>query len=168
MYAFTVCHCPNCGRPIEGRLFGLCSRLGPDTVRCAACHERVDIGRREWLDLPAGSRVWFGLVTTLYVLAVGLLTGNFLDQTWQLWCGEPTIVNLRMQSPVFQNWAYAGGALVVVFQLYRIGISRRRSLLSVPIRQSLWCSPDLNLHMKCLGLLLAVWGIAKIVYQFRH
>jgi hypothetical protein len=168
MYVVNLCHCPNCGCPIEGRMFGVCSYLGPGLVECWKCHGPVDLGRHEWADMSSGSRFWFGLVTGLYVVMLGIITGNFLDGAWQLWTGQPTIGNLRFESLQFQYGAGVGGVTALALQLYRITASRRRSRVTpgVIVRPKLY-GLDLNLQFKCLLALVALWGIAKIKYELR-
>lgn len=168
MYIVNFHSCPHCQFPIEIRLFWVSTLLGPSQINCPKCGGELQLGRSEWADMTLNGRIWFLLVSAIYVLMVGVLTGNFVDQIWQLWSMDARIVNMRTESPIFQTAAYLGGLAVIPVQLYRIIASYRRS--SAP--QKLTMSEFLfglqwNLQAKCLLLLLLVWGIAKIRYSVR-
>lgn len=113
------------------------------------------------------TRARFGAVSLLYVTAVGVLAGNFLDQTGQLLEGAAHPGNLRHGSPVFQAAALAGALTVVVLQTLRVLASRRRARLAGGDDHPLTAGEffgglQWNLQAKCLLLLLLVWGAAEI------
>jgi hypothetical protein len=164
MYVVEMHKCQNCGFPLELRLFSVSSGIGPREVNCVKCGEPVDTGRAEWADMSSPNKSRFWVVTLLYIFMLGLLTGNFIDQAYQLWNKDPVIVNLRYESMPFQIFAVVGGIAAVLLQIYRIRDSFRRSRrtshqLTMPefILGIQW-----NLQFKCLVFLIAIWTVATI------
>ncbi len=168
MYIIDFHSCPHCQCTIEVRLFAISSLLGPSQISCLKCQGEIQLGRSEWADMTLNGRIWFLIVTVIYVLMVGVLTGNFVDQIWQLWSLDERIVNMRTGSPIFQTAAWLGGLAVIPVQIYRILASRRRSGTVQKLTLSeFYFGLQWNLQAKCLLLLLVVWGIAKIRYSMR-
>lgn len=166
MYIVDFESCPHCRCPIEARLFAISSLLGPSQVDCLKCRGSVRLDRSEWSDMTFKGRVWFLLVTLTYVLMVGVLTGNFVDQIWQLCCLDERIVNMRTGSPIFRTAACVGALSVIPLQIYRIFESGRRSRSEYKLTMfEFLFGLQWNLQAKCLLLLLLVWGIAKVYYS---
>ncbi|WP_309735155.1 hypothetical protein [Chamaesiphon sp. OTE_75_metabat_556] len=164
MYVVEMHKCQNCGFPIEMRLFSVSSGIGPAEINCVKCGELVDTGRREWGEMSSSNKGRFYVVTLLYIFMLGLLTGNFIDQAYQLWNKDPVIVNLRYEAMPFQMFAVAGGVAAVLLQIYRIRDSTRRSRRT---NNKLTMSEFMlgiqwNLQFKCLVFLIVIWTIATI------
>jgi hypothetical protein len=123
----------------------------------------MSTGRTEWTQMSGSKKGRFGLVTLLYVLMLGLLTGNFIDQAYQLWNKDPVIVNLRYEAMPFQIFAGVGGIVVVLLQLYRIIDSARRSRTKYKLtRAEFILGVQWNLQFKCLVVLILIWLVATI------
>lgn len=114
MYIIAFHSCPNCRCPIELQMFAVSSLLGPSEINCLKCQQPVRLARMEWPEMSGTTRTWFFLVTLLYVIVVGMLTGNFVDQAFQLWNLDAKIVNLRFHSLTFQVFACVGGVAVIL------------------------------------------------------
>lgn len=166
MYIVDFHSCPHCQCPIEVRLFAISSLLGPPQIDCLKCQRGIQLGRSEWPNMTLNGRVWFLLVTVIYMIMVGVLTGNFTDQIWQLWSLNERIVNMRTSSPIFQVAACVGACSVIPLQIYRIIASGRRARSEYKLTLSEFLfGLQWNLQAKCLLLFLFVWAIAKIFYS---
>ncbi|MES2788234.1 MAG: hypothetical protein V4719_01345 [Planctomycetota bacterium] len=166
MYFAQMLSCPQCGMPIEIRLGNISSGLGPDKITCFKCGHPIGTRRLEWPEMPVSTKVWYFFVTLVYIAVCGLLTGNFFDQTYQLWNRDPIIVNLRYQALPFQASACFGGLIAAILQLYRIPISYRRSRTEHPLTlQEFFLGLQWNLQFKFLTILILIWLIAKIRYS---
>jgi hypothetical protein len=165
MYVVAFQFCPHCGCPLEFQIFAVSSLLGPSDVNCLKCRNPVHLQRVEWLEMPTWTRIRYVAISLIYVFMVGLLTGNFIDQAFQLWRLDAQIVNLRYHSMVYLVSACVGGISVAFLQVYRVVASRKRShhgyRLTLPdyLMGLQWL-----LHFKVLLLLIAIWGVAKIRY----
>jgi hypothetical protein len=164
MYVVEMHKCQNCGFPLEMRLFSVSSGIGPEEINCVKCGEPANTGRMEWADMSSSNKSRFWLVTLLYIFILGLLTGNFIDQAYQLWNKDPVIVNLRYEAIPFQIFAVIGGIAAVLLQIYRIRDSARRSRrtnhkLTMP---EFMLGIQWNLQFKCLVFLIAIWTVATI------
>ncbi len=166
MYFWNMGKCPHCGFPVEIRLFTLSSGLGPSEIQCLKCSQCFVTGRMEWPQMTIKTKFRFFFITLIYMIALGGLTGNFIDQAYQLWQMKPVIINLRHDAIQFQIAACIGGFIAFLLQFYRIGASCRRyrnqyrMTLSEFIFGLQW-----NLQLKCFFVLIAIWGIAKIRYM---
>ena len=162
-------NCPNCHHILEIRILGLASGLGPSEINCLKCGQRFQTGRVEWwemAEMPIFARVWFFSITLIYIAVLGLLTGNFVDQSFQLWNLDPVIVNLRYQSTPFHVGAYIGCFAVVLLQVYRVIASIRRSRVEYKLTTSeFFLGLQWNLQLKCLVVLFAIWGVAQLRYH---
>ncbi len=164
MYVIDVHKCPNCGLPIEMRLFSVSSNLGAGEIQCVRCGAPVRTGRMEWMDMSVGNKGGFFAITLLYIFVLGLLTGNFIDQAYQLLQKDPVIINLRYEAIPFQIFAGVGGIVAICLQIYRIRNSlRRRERRNHKLTMSEFVlGIEWNLQFKCLVVLLVIWGVAKI------
>jgi hypothetical protein len=164
MYVVAVNKCQNCGLPIEMRLFSVCSNLGSGEIQCVRCSTPVKTGRREWSEMSSANKTWFFAITLLYIVVLGLLTGNFIDQAYQLWQKDPVIINLRYEAITFQIFAGVGGIMAVLLQIYRIrnSLHRSRRRNHKLTMSEFLLGIEWNLQFKCLIVLLAIWGIANI------
>ena len=165
MYIVDFHSCPSCRCPIELQMFAVSSLLGPSEINCLKCQQPVRLARMEWPEMSVKTRTWFFFVTLLYVIVVGMLTGNFIDQAFQLWNMDAKIVNLRFHSLTFQVFACVGGVAVILVQIYRIIASCRRS--GTPYKLTIAefiLGLQWNLQFKFLWLLIIIWGVAKIKY----
>lgn len=115
--------------------------------------------------MATGQRFWFSVMTLVYVVMLGLITGNFIDNAWSLWNLQPG-VNLDYESPVFQVAASVGGVLALSLQVLRLMTSNRR--VRTPYKLSVLeylFGIQWNLQLKCLLLLSLLWGIARLKYE---
>jgi hypothetical protein len=105
-------------------------------------------------------------MTVIYIAMLGLLTGNFLDAAYQLWNGDPEIINLRYTAVPFQVAAVIGGVAALVIQIVRVILSCLRSGKDYRLTWATFLfGLQWNLHFKCLFVLIAIWLVAKIKYS---
>lgn len=146
-------------------MLALSSGLGPSEIECLKCANPVQTDRTEWAEMATGQRFWFSVMTLVYVVMLGLITGNFIDNAWSLWNLQPG-VNLDYESPVFQVAASVGGVLALSLQVLRLMTSNRR--VRTPYKLSVLeylFGIQWNLQLKCLLLLSLLWGIARLKYE---
>src|SRR5690348_11486184 len=105
MYHALFLKCRRCERPFEVRMFGLYSGLGPSVIECSFCGKEIDTGRLEWADMSAFTRVYFMVISLLYVGMFALIGGNLLDDVYQMSQQVPTPEHLRFDGSSFQSTA---------------------------------------------------------------
>ena len=165
MYHFRLLTCPKCHCPFELNFFGVSSGLGPSEIRCLKCGASVTTGRREWWDMSGWDEVWFFGASLIYIVMLGLLTGNVIDGAYQLWNNDPVIGNLRTSEFSFQVGFCAGVVTAILLQLYRIRNSKRRSRTDYQLTlKEFVFGLQWNLQYKCLSVLILIWAVAKFKY----
>ncbi len=161
--------CPRCGKTLDFHFFGLNSLLGSPMTVCRWCRSEVTSGRTEWPHMPILQRLWFFLVSSLYVGIVGFLGGYnvvianvlFFKLPFD-WDRHPDFL-----SPPFVTGFAAWGGLTLLLQGYRLFASIHRSnvLPSEPSR-GFW-NLQTWVQAKCLLLLmispLVVWLVRAIL-----
>lgn len=162
---FTAMSCPHCKCPVEVRLLGVSSGLGPAEIKCLKCQEPLAVGRSEWSDKSLYSKLCYIAISLFYVVMFGVLTGAMVDQGVQSAQIGNTNVRVRFDSQVFAIAACAGGLAVIPFQIYRVIASLRRSRLGYTMTPAdYFLGLQWNLHAKGLVLLILVWALSMIKY----
>lgn len=161
---YLLVKCP-CGHTLETRILGLCSQLGPPTVRCPGCGSEVESGRAEWPDMSRLARVRYFVMSLVYVGIVGFLGGYSYGAARDYWLRRPHATDELpdFTGPVFVTGFLLWGGAVVLLQFYRIFASILRSgrRRSRPIR-GFW-NLQTSLQLKVLTLLLLIPAFAWLI-----
>jgi hypothetical protein len=168
MAGFVLIKCPHCRKPVDAHA-GIHSGLGAPRLACWWCGTVYSTGRSEWRDRPASGKLWY-LVLSLVYVAIGALLGGIAlagaSHRWQH-LGESRFT-LGANSIALVVGAGLWGTVIALFQLYRIYASTRRSDSppQTPGRASPW-SFQTNLQAKFLGLIFLVsllaWGLLSLI-----
>ena len=165
MYHASLTRCPHCECVLETHMFALSSGIGPSQIRCWKCQHPVALDRAEWPDMSPFGRIWYIGITFVYIAIFGVLTGNAFDNIEQLRAGQKDPENLRLESPDFHTGACVGAAVVVCLQLYRIIASYRRHESDYTFTpREYFLGVQWHLQLKCLILLVLIWGAAELLY----
>ena len=112
-----------------------------------------------------GQRLWFLVMTAVYMVVVGLFGGSITQAAHNLWVGQPTPDRPDFSSPDAMLGIVVWGTVVLMLQTYRVVASIRRAKVQ-PVRP---CRGFLNMqtfmHFKVILLLLAVPLVAWIAHS---
>ena len=157
---FSIQSCTQCQNPLETRILGLCSGLGPPTVRCSKCGLVNTLVRKEWRDFSALDVARYLTISVLAIAGfalvgaiVGCLSYPIPDVPW----GKRPV---DATNPGFVPGAVVFSLLALSLQLYRIASSRSCNAPSqlVPFPQS-WHQLQTNLQAKaCLFAIAAAFA----------
>lgn len=165
MFFFSAVSCPHCHCPLEVRLMGLSSGLGPAEVNCLKCQQPFATSRSEWSEKTFRGKFLYAFVSLLYVALFGILVGAMVDQGVQTAHTRARDVRVRFDSTVFAVAACVGGLAVIPLQIYRIAASKRRSREGYKITPGdFFLGLQWNLHAKGLILLVFIWAFSMIKY----
>ena len=162
--------CPNCRRPIDSRLWHICTGLGPKIAICPKCRTQVSTGRREWDDFSGARRGMYWFLTALYAFffaALGVGVGHVLSLSApSLGDGLPVVYGVR----VFPG--YAAGVLfallVAVLQFYRLNRSRKRSAAGSSVGSAGIFNLQVNIQRKLGMLFVLALAAAGAPYVYRE
>ncbi len=128
--AGTILVCPHCQNPYGGRIFGVCSGLGPSVYVCGKCGERFGSGRREWAEMGSVRRMWYWVMSGVYTALLGTIWGFATLCAVQLVVSGRKVMtskSMAPEGPVFWTGVAVVAVAVVVVQAVRVRWSTRRS-----------------------------------------
>jgi hypothetical protein len=169
MAGYVLVKCPHCRKPVDAHV-GIHSGLGSPVLACWWCGGTYRTNRSEWQDREAPGKLWYLLISLVYVAVGGLLGGITLAGAAHV-AQHPGEAKFRLGehliafSAGFLLWAM----LLTLFQLYRIYASVRRgnSRKNRPLRMPPWGSQAL-LQVKFIGAMFLVaagtWVALAVFY----
>lgn len=138
---FSLVKCWRCKVAVDQHVLYLSTRLGPPSVSCRWCGARVATGRIEWQELGWLGRIWFWLVSAVYLAIAFLLGGLCVTSVTQFWRGDGTGQSeWRLAEPLFLVSGLVACGAVALLQQIRVTRSRMRTAAAeqrVPARPPL-------------------------------
>src|SRR5262245_61553647 len=116
-------NCPSCRYNFSAGL-GANSGLGSSRYRCRSCNTRFQSTRSEWLEMGIGGKLWYCLISTLYVVFIGAIGGMFLrDVLVRLSIIDAATASRSLLGPI----SIGVGIAIAGLQCSRLVLSIRRS-----------------------------------------
>jgi hypothetical protein len=155
-------HCPFCAAMIEESLIGLSTLLGPSLLQCRKCARLIVSHRREWRDRSMSGRVWYVLISVVYVLVCAVLA--FLATLCA--CAIMRTPALWVSALAAALWAM----VILGVQVLRVVRSLRRTrLVERPAVRATFWSLDFYLPQKVLrGTILSAIVLAFLARLVAH
>ena len=125
MSFYCISWCPNCHNPVHVD-FGSNSGLGPAFIQCSHCDEAFETDRSEWTDKTLAGKVWYIVISHIYVIFGAFFGAISLRGAFHLW-QNPGKESFPPMGPGIVPGIIFGALLVLCVQISRIAASIKRA-----------------------------------------
>lgn len=111
--------CQNCSFPLEIKILGICSGLGPSKVLCRKCGQVLETNRTEW-PLDSGKQQAYLLLIFFAYLSLGFVIGAELFSSAEASWKSQSYEKFAFTDPHYQKMGWVGVGLVLLMLFNKV------------------------------------------------
>lgn len=155
--------CPNCGTGVGTRILGIRCGLGPTLLVCPKkeCGKLLRSKCVEWLDMTAGQKFRFLVVSVFEAFGLAFMTG--LATAMSIYLLRFSAGGPPWEMKAILISAALGFAFAVTMQVLRVYWSKDRSRRGIKALRAAFSSPQCHLQTHCCSALAVIIAVSAAI-----